>query len=160
VDVLGGRQALLDAVAPVAGKLAIPADQVLELLSSSSYGTVPATNPAWLLTATPHSGSPFDVVGAGGAAVTVLGACLLSARGVPWLLAPLAATGALALTLYAGHIAVLALVQDTATARPWPVTAVFVAGAVLAATGLRSLVGRGPLEALLHAASARTGGSR
>jgi uncharacterized membrane protein YeiB len=160
VDVLGGRQALLDAVAPAAGKLAIPADQVLELLSSSSYGTVPATNPAWLLTATPHSGNPFDVVGAGGVAVAVLGACLLSARGVPWLLAPLAATGALALTLYAGHIAVLTLVQDTATARPWPVTAVFVACAVLAATGWRSLVGRGPLEALLHAASARAGGSR
>jgi hypothetical protein len=90
VDVLGGRQALLDAVAPLAGKLAIPADQVLELLSSSSYGTVPATNPTWLLTA----------------------------------------------------------------------TAVFVAGAVLAATGWRSLVGRGPLEALLHAASARAGGTR
>ncbi|GAA5135352.1 heparan-alpha-glucosaminide N-acetyltransferase domain-containing protein [Pseudonocardia adelaidensis] len=160
VDVLGGRQALVDAVAPVAGKLAVPADQVLELLSSSSYGTVPTTSPAWLLTATPHSGSPFDVVGAGGVAVAVLGVCLLAARGVPWLLAPLGATGALALTLYCGHIAALALVQDTAAIGPWPVTAMFVAGAVLAASGWRSLAGRGPLEALLHTASARTGGAR
>jgi uncharacterized membrane protein YeiB len=162
VDVLGGRQALLDSVAPVAEKLAMPADQVVGLLSGSSYGTVSTTSPAWLLTATPHSGSPFDVVGAGGVAVAVLGTCLLAARVVPWLLAPLAATGALALTLYAGHIAALALVQDTAavTADPWPVTAVFVLGAVLAAAGWRSLVGRGPLEALLHAASARAGGVR
>jgi hypothetical protein len=163
VDVLGGRQALLNAVAPVAGKLAVPADQVLELLSGSWYDTVPTTTPGWLLSVTPHSGSPFDVVGAGGIAVAVLGMCLLTARGLPWLIVPLTATEALALTLYAGHISVLALVQDTTAAiaaHPWPVTAVVVVGAVLAATGWRNPVGRGSLEALLHTTSARAGGAR
>jgi hypothetical protein len=57
VDVLGGRQALLDAVAPVAGTLAIPADQVLELLSGNSYGTVPAMSPRGPLEAVAHAAS-------------------------------------------------------------------------------------------------------
>ncbi|MFP5071974.1 heparan-alpha-glucosaminide N-acetyltransferase domain-containing protein [Pseudonocardia nantongensis] len=160
VDVLGGRQTLLDSVAPAAGQLALPPDAVLDLLAGSAFGVVSTTTPAWLLTAGGHSGSPFDVVGAAGVAVAVLGLCLLAARAVPALLTPLAATGALALTLYAGHIAVLAAVGDTAAAAPWAVTGVFVVAAVLFATGWRHLAGRGPLEAGVHAASIRAGGAR
>ena len=160
VDVLGGRQALLGSVAPVSDALGLPPEAALDLLGSASYGTVSTTTPAWLLAATPHSGSPFDVVGASGVAVAVLGLCLLTARAVPLLLGPLAATGALALTLYAGHIVALALIGDALSMAPWTVTAVFCIVAVLVATGWRGLVGRGPLEGVVHAVSTRVAGAR
>ncbi|WP_145982644.1 MULTISPECIES: DUF418 domain-containing protein [unclassified Pseudonocardia] len=160
VDVLGGRQALLGSVAPVADRLGMPPEAALEILGSSSYGTVATTTPAWLLVAAPHSGSPFDVVGAAGVAVAVLGLCLLVARAVPALLVPLAATGSLALTVYAGHIVVLTLAGGAPETSPWAVTAVFCAIAVLFAAGWRGLAGRGPLEQVVHVLSARAGGAR
>ncbi|MBP2369501.1 heparan-alpha-glucosaminide N-acetyltransferase domain-containing protein [Pseudonocardia parietis] len=160
MDVLGGRQALLRAVEPMSAVLGMPPAGVLEIVGAGSYGTVPTTTPTWLLTAIPHSGSPFDVVGASGIAVAVLALCLLAARALGGLLEPLAATGALALTLYTGHIVALALVGDTPQTTPWATTAAFCAVAVLLATGWRGLVGRGPLESLVHSVSTRAAGAR
>lgn len=160
VDVLGGRQSLLRAVEPMSAALGVPPGAVLEIVGSGSYGTVATTTPVWLLTATPHSGSPFDVVGATGVAVAVLALCLLAARAAGWALAPLAATGALALTLYTGHIVALAFAGEAPQTAPWATTAAFCAVAVLVATGWRGLVGRGPVEWLVHAVSVRAGGAR
>lgn len=71
---------LTASVAPVADRLGVPAELALQLLGGTALGTVATTTPAWLLAATPHSGSPFDVVRAAGVAVAVLGLCLLAAR--------------------------------------------------------------------------------
>ncbi|MCO7195910.1 heparan-alpha-glucosaminide N-acetyltransferase domain-containing protein [Pseudonocardia sp. McavD-2-B] len=159
LDVLGGRDALLASVAPLADRLGVPAELALQLLGGSALGTVATTTPAWLLAATPHSGSPFDVVGAAGVAVAVLGLCLLAARYGGRLLAPLTATGALALTLYAGHIALLASLGEWPQTAPWAATALVAGLAVASAWAWRGLVGRGPLEALVHSVSVRAADS-
>ncbi|WP_224402915.1 heparan-alpha-glucosaminide N-acetyltransferase domain-containing protein [Pseudonocardia sp. ICBG1034] len=159
LDVLGGRDALLASVAPVADRLGVPAELALQLLGGSALGTVATTTPAWLLAATPHSGSPFDVVGAAGVAVAVLGLCLLAARYGGRLLDPLTATGALALTLYAGHIALLAALGGWPQTAPWAATALVAVLAVASAWAWRGLVGRGPLEALVHGVPLRVAGS-
>ncbi len=159
LDVLGGRDALLASVAPVADRLGVPAELALQLLGGSALGTVATTTPAWLLAATPHSGSPFDVVGAAGGAVAVLGLCLLAARRAGPLLAPLTATGSLALTLYAGHIALLAALGEWPQESPWAATALVAGLAVAVAPVWRGLVGRGPLEAFVHVVSVRAAGA-
>ncbi|WP_308819791.1 hypothetical protein [Pseudonocardia alni] len=89
----------------------------------------------------------------------MLGLCLLTARYGGRLLAPLTATGALALTLYAGHIALLASLGEWPQTAPWSATALVAVLAVASAWAWRGLVGRGPLEALVHGVPVRVAGS-
>ncbi len=156
---LGGSERLeIPADSPVAGT---PLDTVL---ATSTYGTTPTTTWWWLATSGPHQGTPFDLVHTAGTALTVLGVCLA----VAWLagrarwsalaLTPLAATGAMTLTLYTGHVVALAATRASAPhgLSTW-VTHVLVAlaaatlwRAVATALGAR---GRGPLEALASSAA-------
>ncbi|CAM4364376.1 heparan-alpha-glucosaminide N-acetyltransferase domain-containing protein [Nocardiopsis rhodophaea] len=134
-------------------------DTLGEALREGLPGTVPVNDWTWLLTAAPHSGTPFEVVGAGGVAIAVLGLFLLVGRYLRWVLFPLAAVGALALTTYVGHVlliwvAELGLLQGTplqpvTDALDWSV----LLGALVFATLWRALVGRGPLEGPLHVVS-------
>lgn len=126
--------------------------EIVRLALESSYGTVPATDPVYLLGAGAHSGTPFEIVGAGGVAMAVLGACLLVDR-FP-VVRPLASVGALALTVYVGHLLVLRAVGEENLNRviaespylPW---LVLVLTTVVVTTVWRMLLGRGPLEYLL-----------
>lgn len=97
-----------------------------------------------------HSSSIVDVVGTAGVAVAVIALCTLlfdgrgtTARRVAF---PLVAVGSMPLTVYAGHIVVLAFLPE------YPDSAVawwcFVVGSVLFAMVWRTSVGRGPLERL------------
>ncbi|WP_448631610.1 heparan-alpha-glucosaminide N-acetyltransferase domain-containing protein [Cellulomonas soli] len=112
--------------------------------------------PAALATSAPHSNTTFEVVGNTGVALIVLAVALTATDRWPRTLAPLAATGALALTAYTGHLLAIAaigpwIVWDTSPGT-W---AWFVGVIVLGCWAWRHWFGRGPLERLLHAVSTR-----
>ncbi|GAA1093848.1 putative membrane protein YeiB [Nocardiopsis composta] len=110
------------------------------------HGQVPVDSPSWLLIASPHSGTTFEAVGAVGSSLLVLTFCLVAAERARAVMYPLAAAGAMALTVYAGHILVMASEGmshlDTAPFR-WEA---FVGTALVLCTLWRLLLGRGPLE--------------
>ena len=126
-------------------------------------------DPLWLALAVPHGGGVGEALRAAGAATAVLGLCVLLADALPrsrWRLTVLLeAVGRIPLTLYAGHLVVLAVLDDTvlhsssgACERSgwcWDgTTAVLVAwaGCLVVALGFRHFRSRGPLEAGLQAA--------
>ncbi|QVQ54605.1 hypothetical protein J4H86_01605 [Spiractinospora alimapuensis] len=132
---------------------------VAQALYEGFSGTVPVSEWMWLLVAAPHSGTPFEVFGAGGIAVALLGVCLLVGpylRGVGY---PLAAVGACALTVYVGHIVVIWVTDNgwlSGTPLWWAQAEVawtVLLGSLVFATVWRLLVGRGPLEGPLSVAS-------
>ncbi|WP_049887595.1 heparan-alpha-glucosaminide N-acetyltransferase domain-containing protein [Saccharopolyspora spinosa] len=73
-----------------------------------SEGTVPIDHPEWLLTATAHSGTTFELLDSGGIALVILAVCLELADRTGRALKPLATAGSMALTLYAIHALTLA----------------------------------------------------
>ncbi|TQN43317.1 putative membrane protein YeiB [Blastococcus colisei] len=113
--------------------------------------------PAWLTGAEPHSGTTFEIVGSTGFAVLVIAGCLVLADLVPVLVAPLAAVGALALSVYSAHIVVIwALTAvDPAAAQGLGDWVLFALCATATATVWRARLGRGPLERLLTWSSTR-----
>lgn len=99
-----------------------------------------------------HSSSIVDVVGTAGVAVAVIALCTLLFDGhgrgrlAERIAFPLAAVGSMPLTVYAGHLVVLALLPgypDSSAAWAW-----FAVGSVLFAMLWRTFLGRGPLERL------------
>ena len=105
----------------------------------------------WLTGAEPHSGTTFEVVGSTGVALLVVVACLALADRLPVPLAPLAAVGALALSVYTAQILAIRVLLDVAPdaaqgARTW---AWFAVAALAGAWRWRSVLGAGPLERLL-----------
>ncbi|GAA3725497.1 hypothetical protein GCM10022402_02720 [Salinactinospora qingdaonensis] len=151
---LGGLERLTHALSPAAAAGQAQTDlayqqMVREWVSEqigSLHGRVPTDTPLWLLVASPHSGTSFEIAGAVGAALLVLVACLVAADFLGAVCYPLAAAGAMALTVYVGHIVVIALIgaapEDTAPFR----LELFLVGALAFATLWRLLLGRGPLE--------------
>ncbi|WP_017627648.1 heparan-alpha-glucosaminide N-acetyltransferase domain-containing protein [Nocardiopsis chromatogenes] len=135
------------------------ASSVAEALREGFPGAVPVNDWAWLLVSSGHSGTPFEVFGAGGIAIAVLGLCLIVAPYLRWAVYPLAAVGALALTTYVGHVLVIWLAESGAV-EGTPLGFVsdrldltVLVGALVFATVWRLLVRRGPLEWPLHAVS-------
>ena len=114
------------------------------------YGTTPTTSWWWLALDVPHSGAPPDLLGTTGAALLVLGGCLLLSRTpVVWLLRPIAAAGSMTLTLYTVHVlAVLAELPGLGAGADWVFHAVT---ALAVATLVRAFLTRGPLEAFVAA---------
>ncbi|TYP84952.1 DUF418 domain-containing protein [Blastococcus xanthinilyticus] len=111
----------------------------------------------WFSGAEAHSGTTFEIVGSTGVAVLVIAACLVLADRVPVVLAPLAAVGALALTVYTAHIVVIRVLMslDPAAVEGAGAWVVFAVCAMAGATGWRAVFGRGPLERLLTWSSTR-----
>jgi uncharacterized membrane protein YeiB len=114
-----------------------------------------------LLTIQPHTGSPFEVVGAVGFAVAVIGVCLLASRTLRFVVFPLAAVGSMALTAYTAQILAIVVFWHGGYdywlfgADNGPIFCIL-ALAVLAGCTLWALfLGRGPLERLLGWASWR-----
>lgn len=115
-----------------------------------------------LWTARPHSTGLLEVVGSGGFALAVLGVCLLACRTVlKWVVLPLRAVGAMPLTAYTLQLVVWAAIAAATLDRVgdlsgfrafepfWPLTI----GTILLCTAWALLIGRGPLETVLEAAS-------
>ncbi len=109
-----------------------------------------------LVTTEPHASTTLEVVANTGVALAVLAGCLVLGDAAPRAVAPVAATGALALTAYVGHLVVVAVLGDDAVwepdARTW---LLLLGGTVAACWAWHAALGRGPLERLLHAAAAR-----
>jgi hypothetical protein len=119
-------------------------------LAERRYGTVPADTWWWLAVEAPHTGTPLDLAHTTGTALAVLGAMLLLARAAPAVAWPLAAVGAIPLTLYTVHVTTLAVLPhgDAET-----VLVVHLLVALGIGVGLRAAGLRGPLEAIVGAAS-------
>lgn len=142
LDVFGGREVLVATT-----RLGQTSTEIERALTTSMYGTTPPTTWWWLAVDAPHSGTPFDLLQTAGFAIALLGAVLLLARVTGPLLVPLAAAGAMTLTLYSAHVL---LVRSPLL--PNDALASYLVQAVVALTfaSLWYLTKRrGPLEALV-----------
>jgi uncharacterized membrane protein len=145
---LGGYDRLTGVVRPAEGQT------VRDVVDASRFGNVPTDSPWWLATDAPHTTTPLDLLATAGAAVAVLGLCLLLRTR---LLAPLAAAGSMPLTLYSAHVLLLAATDTSSPVRYYLVQ---VGLALLLATLWRRQVGRGPLERAVAAAVRPVAGGR
>ena len=146
--VLAGAAALLSA-ALTDGRFS---SQTLDEARTESYGTTPTGSRAeWLLIDAPHSGTPFDLAHTLGAALAVIGGCLLVVGLLPRLggraAAVLFGAGTMTLTLYSLHV----WLRAEGIRQPEEPNAMLIhvvllggIGALFVATGLR-----GPLEVLV-----------
>jgi uncharacterized membrane protein len=149
LDVLGGRQVLV-----ATGRLGQSATDIERTLSTTMYGTTPPTDWWWLAVDAPHSSTPFDLLHTTGFAIALLGAILLLARIARRLLMPLAAAGAMTLTLYSAHVL---LVRSPLLPSDDLASYVVQAAAALAFASLWHLTKRrAPLEALVAALASTT----
>ncbi|MEV5157855.1 DUF418 domain-containing protein [Streptomyces sp. NPDC053728] len=126
---------------------------------SDTIGDPTRLNPHWLLIAAPHSQTTWSILGNTGIALLVLATCFIAmdrCTPVKWAATPVIALGSLALTAYVGHIiAIKALGMDDLpdAAAPSALLAFTTAALLLALTWTRYFR-RGPLEYVLHAATA------
>jgi uncharacterized membrane protein len=130
-------------------------ETIVDVVGRNRFGNVPTDSPWWLASTAPHASTPLDLLATTGIALLVLGLALLLASRTRWLLAPLAALGAMPLTLYTWHVVVVA---TTDGADPLTSYVVQVAVGTAFALAWRGRVGRGPLEAALAAASRAVAG--
>ena len=73
-------------------------------LEHGLYGTTPTGSSWWLAVESPHTGTPFDLAHTTGAALAVIGVCLLVTRVAPTVWAVLFGAGAMTLSLYSLHV--------------------------------------------------------
>jgi uncharacterized membrane protein YeiB len=97
------------------------------------------------------------MVGSTGFALLVVVACLVAADRFGAIVAPVAAVGALALSVYTAQIVAIRVLMDVAPAAAQGAASwlAFTIAALLGATLWRLAVGRGPLEWLLTWTSSR-----
>lgn len=116
-----------------------------------SFGVVPTDTPWLLVVDGPHTGTGFDLAATSGSALAVLGACLLVlhlGRPARAAVLPLAGAGAMTLTLYSLHVWAVSRWDGQ---QPGGFYAVQIAVGLAAALAWRTVIGRGPLEAMLAA---------
>jgi hypothetical protein len=139
-------------------------------LAERRYGTVPTDTWWWLTVEAPHTGTPFDLAHTTGTALAVLGTALLLARVAPRVVWPLAAVGALPLTLYTVHVTALALypaeAAEAAGLSAGTLLVVHLVAALVIGVPVRAAGLSGPLEVVVgglsggvrRAVSGRPGG--
>lgn len=137
----GGYQALL----------ATPGMTGEDLDGALTYGPggIPDTSTWWLAIATPHTNTPLALAASLGMGLLVTGAFLLIGSKAEQLLKPLAAMGAMTLTLYSAHLIALAPELHYDEPALWFVLHL-AAGAVFAWYWRRKF-GQGPLERMVAA---------
>jgi uncharacterized protein len=124
-------------------------------LGTSDPGRRPATLPSpldfsTLLTTEAHSGSPFEVIGSTGFVLAVFALCLLAVPLLRYVLYPVAAVGAMALTAYSVHIVAIAFYGDiVGTIFDNSLYLSYVITALVGCTLWSLLFGRGPFERIL-----------
>jgi len=115
-------------------------------------GAVPTDSALRLLGSEPHSGTPFEIIGAVGVAIMFLVGSLVVAEKLPRLWRPVTAVGSMSLTAYVLHvIAIDATGADPG--QPLYVLLSFIAGVIVFALVWSRFFRRGPLEFLLHKAT-------
>ncbi|UJV46286.1 hypothetical protein CVT30_00010 [Streptomyces sp. AMCC400023] len=125
-------------------------------LDGGSFPDMPASS---LLSAGPHSGTTFDIIGSVGVAILVIvGATVLMDRlpRLRRLARPVIAVGTMSLTAYVGHFvaqSVLSTPAGTSAQQSWLPLIMYVLGAIVFATVWSRFFRRGPLEYLLNAAT-------
>ena len=149
----------------------------LAMVSYALAAAFPAPPDSYLSlvwTADAHSDGLLEVFGSGGFAIAVLGICLLLCRPwwrgaglgpIGWIALPLRAVGSMPLSAYAGQIVAWWLLQpeplagesDLGAFRDLDPFLPFVAWTIIACTAWALLVGRGPLEWAVDAASRLAG---
>jgi hypothetical protein len=119
-------------------------------LREGLFGTTPTTDWRWLLISSPHSGATLDLLHTSATSAAVIGGCLLLTQALPrWSYLPLAAAGSMTLTLYTAHVLAVAKGSPLLMHEQLHFWLANVALAIVLATLWRTLVGRGPLEALV-----------
>ena len=132
---------------------------------SGSSGSMPPDGGSFepqasmLLTAGPHSGTTFDIIGSVGVAILVIVGATVAMDRLPRLrrlAKPVIAVGTMSLTAYVGHFvaqSMLSMPSGTSTQQSWVPLLMFVLGAIVFAAIWSRFFRRGPLEYLLHAAT-------
>ncbi|MFS0714526.1 heparan-alpha-glucosaminide N-acetyltransferase domain-containing protein [Microbacterium sp. 2P01SA-2] len=135
----------------------------LERIGDVDFGA--ALSQAWSVA--PHSGGTWEIIGSGGFAFAVVGACLLVARPLRAVLVPLAAVGSMPLTAYTAHVVSFAVLISPLALAPGltsedgdpVVSGRFWVGCVVvllvACTTWALTRGRGPLESMVAAVARR-----
>lgn len=122
-------------------------------------GPFPETPASSLLTAGPHSGTTFDIIGSVGVAILVIVGATVAMERLPRLrrlAKPVIAVGTMSLTAYVGHFlaqSVFSTPAGTGTQQSWVPLLMYVLGAIVFATVWSRFFRRGPLEYLLNAAT-------
>ncbi|EMY34701.1 hypothetical protein D477_008303, partial [Arthrobacter crystallopoietes BAB-32] len=146
----GGGYERLVAATPLLNEEQI--NQFLVLGGAPGSDDLPATTGWWLAILTPHTSTPLAILSSLGTSLAILGAILLL---VPYLgrtTVPLAAAGSMTLTLYSAHVIILAT-EILDPARPIMAITIQVIVFLLTAVLWRNAVGKGPLEAIVAAAT-------
>lgn len=164
-------------VFPIAGLLCVRSDLTgrrtqLIMIGSGVLAALVGYGAAAVLpgvTAEAHSGTLAEVVGSGGVAVAIIGAATLvgdlpgrAGRGIRIVVYPVAAAGAMALTIYTAHAIALTLVREAVSGGqprweyPGAVLPVLIVSALVIGTLWRRFLGTGPLERLLRLISGLT----
>ncbi len=134
--------------------------------SSSGSGSMPPDGGSFpdmpaslLLTAGPHSGTTFDIIGSVGVAILVIVGATVAMDCLPRLrrlAKPVIAVGTMSLTAYVGHFiaqSTLSMPAGTGTQHSWVPLLMFVLGAIVFAAIWSRFFRRGPLEYLLNYAT-------
>ncbi|WP_262104797.1 DUF1624 domain-containing protein [Arthrobacter sp. Marseille-P9274] len=109
---------------------------------------MPDTTWWWLAAVGPYTNTPLNVVHNLGAAMALTGVALLLTRSGGRIFSPLAAMGAMTLTLYSAHLIVLWLdVLDSD--QPLVSLCIMIISFMLFALAWRSSMGKGPLEQII-----------
>ncbi|MFG6293973.1 DUF418 domain-containing protein, partial [Streptomyces rochei] len=112
-----------------------------------------------LLSAGPHSGTTFDIIGSVGVAILVIVSATALMDRLPLLrrlAKPITAVGAMSLTAYVGHFVVQSVAgmpTGESSQVSWVPVLTFVLGAIVFAAVWSRFFRRGPLESLLNAAT-------
>ncbi|GAA3510974.1 heparan-alpha-glucosaminide N-acetyltransferase domain-containing protein [Georgenia daeguensis] len=130
-------------------------------LAQDSLGPDAAPLARRLVSAAAHDNSTLEVIGNSGTSLALIGLCLLVTRPMTTLgrnlargLAPVAAAGAMPLTVYSLQILAIFLLGNDVVWNPQSnaVLIWFIATALIGAWSWRHFLGRGPLERLLKTA--------
>ncbi|WP_327346079.1 DUF418 domain-containing protein [Streptomyces europaeiscabiei] len=134
--------------------------------SSGSSGSMPPDGGSFepqasmLLTAGPHSGTTFDIIGSVGVAILVIVGATAAMDRLPRLrrlAKPVVAVGTMSLTAYVGHFVVQSWLAELGVGpggeQSWVPLLMFVLGAIVFAAIWSRFFRRGPLEYLLNAAT-------
>ncbi|NUR02523.1 MAG: DUF418 domain-containing protein [Streptomyces sp.] len=130
-----------------------------EAASMGSGSTSPRLSFSDLLSAGPHSGTTFDIIGSVGVAILVIvGATVLMDRlpRLRRLAKPVIAVGTMSLTAYVGHFLAQSLLSTPAGSgnqQSWVPLLTYVLGAIVFAAVWSRFFRRGPLEHLLTTAT-------
>ncbi|MET9816264.1 DUF418 domain-containing protein [Streptomyces sp. NPDC006355] len=125
----------------------------------SGGGSLPDMPASSLLSAGPHSGTTFDIIGSVGVAIFVIVGATVAMECLPRLcrlVRPVIAVGTMSLTAYVGHFlaqSALSVPAGTGTQQSWVPLLMFIFGATLFAAFWSRFFCRGPLEYLLNAAT-------